>query len=623
MNNTSTIAQNLSNHSWISPFEENIPNSLKNQPFAVWLAEPREGKPGKFNKAPRSPKSGRIIGANKPELFGTFNDALTKFKSGGYTGVGVLLTGNGIVGIDIDDYESIFTNQPSVKEWVETAISMGIYCEYSPSKTGLRLFILGKIGSSGRKSDGLEIYENVRFLTVTGHLFNPSIMVNELIDSQSMIDEFLRLLPNAQNKSPTTMPLEVTTSVSSKVIDGLCLAVEKKEPLLWSGKWQKDKFNVIGYPSHSEGDMALTASISRTAVSMELPESMISDAVLKCFMRSAMYRPEKHMTLMKYTIPKAIAGAIGNVIVSSTQKFNSSGISAAELANKEFAPINWVVQDILPEGAYLLSARPKVGKSWLALQLSLAVSFGDSIWHKTVKRGVAVYLALEENQRRLQTRLSQLREEWGSPDLILHTSWKRSDQGGLEDLEKILSELKPRLVVIDTLAKFRPPSSKGSSAYEGDYNALAPITDMANKYRCCILVVTHNRKGKSEGDAIEMVSGTLGQMGAVDGALIIDGNRGDSMMRLTLVGRDIEHDGEFAITKRQQGGWDWSGSASQAFMSAERQIILNLLKSITSGLKPSEVADRLNKPSGAVRKLMHTMAAEMQIKLDKTGTYSV
>jgi hypothetical protein len=448
-------------------------------------------------------------------------------------------------------------------------------------------------------------------------------MGHEIIQGQSLIDAFLALLPESSINTKPAVPSQTSSSIDIETINRLCEKIEKEEPLLWSGNWQKDKFNVSGYLSQSEGDMALTSKIAKAAVSMNLPANHLADAVLQCFMQSKMYRPEKYQTTSKHTIPKAVASAIQNSESSLTTNFSVAGISAAELSNKKFAPINWVVEDILPEGAYLLSARPKVGKSWLALQLSLAVSYGDSLWGKNVVQGRAVYLALEENQRRLQSRLSQLRAVWGSPDLILHTTWRRCDKGGIDDLEKLLIELNPRLVVIDTLAKFRPPSSKGTtSAYEGDYNALAPVTELANKYHCCILVVTHNRKGKSEGDAIEMVSGTLGQMGAVDGALVIDGDRGDSMMRLTLVGRDIEHDGEFAIQKRSQGGWDWIGNASQAFASIERQQILNLLKLTPAGLKPSEVADRLDKSSGAIRKLMRSMVLDGQIKRDKTGTYS-
>ncbi len=57
-----------------------------------------------------------------------------------------------------------------------------------------------------------------------------------------------------------------------------------------------------------------------------------------------------------------------------------------------------------------------------------------------------------------------------------------------------------------------------------DVKALEPITDVANKYRYTILIVTHNRKGKAETDPLEQVSGSLGLTDAVDGVMIIDGN---------------------------------------------------------------------------------------------------
>jgi primase-polymerase (primpol)-like protein len=155
---------------FLTPKLGNIPKALQAQPWAVWVAEPRSGKPRKFNKAPRCPKGGYNIGTNQPEKFGTFVEARAAYERGGYTGVGVLLTGSGIIGVDIDDYEDTFKAQPIVKQWVSRALRAGAYCEKSPSGNGLRLFMAGELPAAGRKSGSLEIYDNVRFLTVTGHV---------------------------------------------------------------------------------------------------------------------------------------------------------------------------------------------------------------------------------------------------------------------------------------------------------------------------------------------------------------------------------------------------------------------------------------------------------------------
>lgn len=151
---------------------KSVPDELKNQPWAVWIAEPRMGKPDKFNKAPRNPVTGAKVGADKPELFGTFEQAKSAYATGKFSGVGVLLNGNGVIGVDIDDAENTFRAMPEVKRWVATAIEHGVYCEKSPSNTGLRLFMYGSTLPVGkmRKHGKLEIYDDKRFLTVTGHV---------------------------------------------------------------------------------------------------------------------------------------------------------------------------------------------------------------------------------------------------------------------------------------------------------------------------------------------------------------------------------------------------------------------------------------------------------------------
>lgn len=155
---------------FLSPIHSSTPAELIPSPWAVWIAELRKEQEGKFNKAPRSPASGKKIGANQPEKFGTFDEAKIAFELGSYTGVGVLLHGTGIVGVDIDDYADVFTLRPEVKLWVQEVIEQGGYCEKSPSGKGLRLFMIGELPAGGRKCAGLEIYDNSRFLTVTGHV---------------------------------------------------------------------------------------------------------------------------------------------------------------------------------------------------------------------------------------------------------------------------------------------------------------------------------------------------------------------------------------------------------------------------------------------------------------------
>jgi len=125
-----------------------------------------------------------------------------------------------------------------------------------------------------------------------------------------------------------------------------------------------------------------------------------------------------------------------------------------ELLAAEFPDPRWIVPDILPVGLASLAGRPKLGKSWLALQLAIAVASGGRFLDEEVESGPVLYLALEDSPRRLKKRLEMLEAEGGIP-LRFETEWQPLDgeAGGLEDLQRRAEKTEPRLMVVDTLAR--------------------------------------------------------------------------------------------------------------------------------------------------------------------------
>src|SRR5215203_2724372 len=80
--------------------------------------------------------------------------------------------------------------------------------------------------------------------------------------------------------------------------------------------------------------------------------------------------------------------------------------TAAELLAMELPPIRWAIPDILPEGVTILAGRAKIGKSFLAYGWCIAIATGSyALGRVPVGRGDVLYLALEDNKRRLQKRL--------------------------------------------------------------------------------------------------------------------------------------------------------------------------------------------------------------------------
>src|SRR5262249_58141949 len=82
---------------------------------------------------------------------------------------------------------------------------------------------------------------------------------------------------------------------------------------------------------------------------------------------------------------------------------NVETFTAAELVAMELPEPRWAVEGILPEGVTVLAGKPKLGKSWLALNVALAVAGGGvALGAVRVEGGLVLYLALEDTRRRLQ-----------------------------------------------------------------------------------------------------------------------------------------------------------------------------------------------------------------------------
>jgi hypothetical protein len=213
-------------------------------------------------------------------------------------------------------------------------------------------------------------------------------------------------------------------------------------------------------------------------------------------------------------------------------------VSGEVLMSEPLAPLKFIADRLLPEGLFILAGSPKVGKSWLALQLCLAVSKGESFLNcKTEKSGV-LYLCLEDSYQRIQSRLFDITED--APPTIHFTNLAHSIGEGLEEeIAKFVStHFDTRLVVIDTLQMIR--SGNVESSYGNDYKELSSLHRLAQYFHITLLLIHHLRKAKSA-DPQERISGTTGISGCADGSFVLlKKKRGENFAVLSVTGRDIE-----------------------------------------------------------------------------------
>jgi hypothetical protein len=300
-------------------------------------------------------------------------------------------------------------------------------------------------------------------------------------------------------------------------------------------------------------------------------------------------------------------------------------INAETLLGLTFAPLQYVIPGYVVEGLTVLGGKPKLGKSWWAYDASIAVATGGwAMGAIECEQGDVLYLALEDNQRRVQSRLLTLcptRKLLGQDlgRLTIRTVAPRIDNGLFAELDKWrLSCERPRLVVVDVYMKVRPPRKKGEDAYAADYEAVTPLQRYASEHRLAVVLVTHTRKMEAE-DPLEAISGTNGVTGAADAVLVL--SRDAKGTTLYGRGRDIE---EIETAMKFDGGrWSVLGSADDVRKSDERRKIVTALREHGEEAGPKTIADLTGMKGNNVRALLRKMVKDGEIVQPRSGFYAV
>lgn len=252
-------------------------------------------------------------------------------------------------------------------------------------------------------------------------------------------------------------------------------------------------------------------------------------------------------------------------------------------------PMRWAVPDLLPEGLTLLAGRPKIGKSWLALDIGLAVAAGGlALGGLLVEPGEVAYLGLEDGPRRMQGRVQAL-NGLSQPTPVAFT-FATALPVGIGLYLAALVEAKPhlRLIVVDTLARVRPRRERGADAYAEDYKVLGTMQTFALDHGIAVLVVHHTRKGASD-DFVESVSGTFGLSGAADAIWVLSQPRGEADGLLQVTGRDFaERD---VYLKRAGPAWVvFDGNPADAVHSPNMAAVIDAVNTHPDGITPKGVA---------------------------------
>lgn len=293
-----------------------------------------------------------------------------------------------------------------------------------------------------------------------------------------------------------------------------------------------------------------------------------------------------------------------------------------------------VIEGLLYQGTYLFVGSPKIGKSFFMAQLAYHVSTGTPLWDYPVKKGTVLYLALEDDYRRLQERMYRMFGTDSTENLYFSVSSKPLGNGLTDQLSGFIREHPDTtLVIIDTLQKIREVDSD-SYSYAKDYEIINHLKQFSDSWGICLLLVHHTRKQKSS-DNFDMISGTNGLLGCADGAFMLyKENRTSNKATLEISGRDQQDQKIHLIRDEEKLCWNFEKAETELWKEPPEPLLecianlvteenptwqgtaTELIEKLGLDMKPNVVSLKLNVNAG---RLMNDYSIRYTNKRNHSG----
>ncbi len=251
------------------------------------------------------------------------------------------------------------------------------------------------------------------------------------------------------------------------------------------------------------------------------------------------------------------------------KEFEIKLVSGRELQKKDVPPIIYPVENIIPQGYTVASAPFKFGKSWLALEMCLAVAEGADFLGQHTTKGSAVYFALEDCDQFAKERLNMVLDGREAPEgfYYIYDDVPTLDDGligYLNQLYKTVPNLK--MVVIDVLAKVEFQPMRGESAYRTDYRTGGALKKWADEHLVALISITHTTKMVHPNDVFMNTIGSSAVSGSADALITIAKEKRTSKdATLAVTGRRVREK-YFKVHLRDGYIWETDGEVDPEMM---------------------------------------------------------
>lgn len=220
-------------------------------------------------------------------------------------------------------------------------------------------------------------------------------------------------------------------------------------------------------------------------------------------------------------------------------------VDVSELQDKTLPPMKWLIDDLLPVGGVvMLSAKPKMGKSFLAIQLALTVASGGEFLGFQAQKHEVLYIDLETSQRSMKNRISMMTAD-APKGLYLMTPQEVFEFGNIgngfeSQVDYFLESHKGvKLVIVDTYGLIQG-SRPSQYIYRQEYAEISHLNSWARKKGFTLVLIHHQNKQDDYANPVQGISGSTGITGGLQAYYILSKrDYTDKMTKLTIGGKEI------------------------------------------------------------------------------------
>lgn len=294
---------------------------------------------------------------------------------------------------------------------------------------------------------------------------------------------------------------------------------------------------------------------------------------------------------------------------------------AAKILRTDYPDIKSLIEGIMTPGVWFVYGKPKVGKSWLASQIALAVGTGGMVFDKPVRPGKVLYLALEDGERRLKRRMTL--QQWGvnaQVDYMLPKQFR--DEIGFLNTEggkRLLHHIEKHNYLLTVIDTFSRAINLNQLKSELMTEAISPFQEFAQAQDRNFLFVDHEPK-RSEGEttAITGLYGGVAKSGMADGLWRLYKERGKGA-KIDIEGRDLEDAYSLKLRfDKQLCFWYSEGDAEAIEITERRKEVLDALANLGK-CNLGQLEDATGQAKGHLHTRLQDLVTEGIVIREKKG----